>query len=68
VPVQFPDFVINASPIAVPFQIPVTMVPRVVRFVEPAHVERAVFSTLFKPRVVLRFAVEVPAREPVPFA
>ncbi len=37
----------------VPFQTPVEMVPRVVRFVEPAQVERAVFSTLPRPTLAL---------------
>ena len=36
------------SPMAVPFQTPVAIVPKVVILVEPVHVERAVFSTLFK--------------------
>jgi hypothetical protein len=53
---------------AVPFQVPEVMVPKVVMFVEPAQVERAVFSTLFKERVALRLAVEVPASVPVPEA
>ena len=34
---------------AVPFHVPVAMVPRVVIFEEPAQVERAVFSTLLNP-------------------
>ena len=32
---------------ALPFQTPVEIVPRVVILLEPAHVETAVFSTLF---------------------
>lgn len=52
----------------VPFHVPLVMLPRVAILVEPVHVERAVFSTLLSPSVVFRFAVDVPAREPVPFA
>ena len=55
-------------PIAVPFQTPVPIVPSVVRLVEPAHVESAVFSTLPRASVALRFAVVVPASVPVPDA
>ena len=44
------------------------IVPSVMRLVDPAQVERAVFSTLFKARVVLRFEVDVPASVPVPEA
>ena len=44
------------------------MVPRVVIFVVPAQVERAVFSTLLRAREVFRFAVVVPAKVPVPLA
>jgi hypothetical protein len=44
------------------------VLPRVVKFVEPAQVERAVFSTLFNPSVVFKFAVEVPESDPVPLA
>ena len=58
----------SATAMSVPFQTPVAMVPSVVRFVEPAQVESAVFSTRFKARVVLRFAVEVPARVVAPEA
>jgi hypothetical protein len=38
---------------AVPCQVPVVMVPRVVRFVEPVQVVRAVFSTLDRPTAAL---------------
>ena len=54
--------------IVVPPQVPEVIVPSVVKFAEPAQVDRAVFSTLFKARVVLRFGVLVPARVPVPEA
>jgi hypothetical protein len=49
-------------------QVPEVIVPKVARFAEPAQVERAVFSTLFKARVALRLAVVVPAKVPVPEA
>jgi len=35
--------------IEVPFQVPLVIMPRVVRLVEPAQVERVVFSTLASP-------------------
>ena len=35
----------SATAIAVPFQVPVPIVPKVVTFVEPTHVDKAVFST-----------------------
>jgi hypothetical protein len=68
VPVQFPVLVIKASPIAVPFHTPEVIVPKVMRLVPPAHVDRAVFSTLFNAKEFFKFAVVVPASDPVPFA
>ena len=56
-----------ATAIVVPFQTPVPIVPSVVKFVEPAQVVRAVFSTLFKARVALRLAVVVEVIADVPF-
>lgn len=47
---------------------PEARAPTVVMFELPAQVERAVFSTLLRARVVLRFAVVVPASVPVPEA
>jgi len=44
------------------------MMPSVARFVLPPHVESAVFSTLLSASVVLRLAVDVPARVPAPDA
>jgi hypothetical protein len=41
------------APIAVPFQVPVPTVPSVVMLVEPAQVDRAVFSTLARPTLLL---------------
>ena len=38
---------------AVPFHVPVTIVPRVARFMLPAHVDKAVFSTRESPNVDL---------------
>ena|SRR5438445_33597 len=72
--VKFPTTVDEAPAMKAPPRVesPVTerepRVPNVVRLEEPAQVERAVFSTLFRARVVFRFAVEVPEREPVPLA
>lgn len=42
-----------AIAIAVPVHVPVVIVPRVVRFVLPAQVDRAVFSTLPNPTLDL---------------
>ncbi len=42
--------------------------PRVMMLVDPAQVDSAVFSTLFRARLLLRLAVVVPARVPVPDA
>ncbi|MEN9342049.1 MAG: hypothetical protein RIQ54_305 [Candidatus Parcubacteria bacterium] len=50
----------NPIPIALPFQIPVPIVPSVVIFELPAHVDNAVFSTLPNPKFVR--AVEVLVR------
>ena len=44
-----------ASDSFVPFHVPVPIVPSVVKFVEPAQVLRAVFSTLSNERSVLKF-------------
>ncbi len=41
------------TPTAVPDHVPVVIVPRVVIFVVPAHVESAVFSTADRPTSVL---------------
>ena len=54
--------------IAVAFHVPDPIVPSVVRFVDPAHVDSAVFSTLSSARVAFKFAVVVPASVPVPEA
>ena len=51
-----------------PLQVPAVTVPKVTRLVEPAQVDKAVFSTLFKAKVVLRLAVEVPAKVAAPEA
>ena len=56
-----------AAAIVVPFQVPLVIVPSVVRLVEPAQVERAVFSTLFKSMEALRLVVVVLVIAPVPF-
>ena len=44
-----------------PFHVPVVTVPRLTIFVDPDHVDSAVFSTLFKDNEDFRFKVEVPA-------
>ncbi len=66
-PFKMPDKVVEPVPplfteIVVPPQTPVAIVPRVVIFVEPTQVDKAVFSTLFKAIEVLRLAVDVAER------
>ena len=51
-----------ATATAVPCQVPAVIVPSVVRFVLPAQVDTAVFSTLPRPRLVR--AVEALAKSP----
>lgn len=55
-----------ATAISVPLQAPAAIVPTVVMFVVPAHVERAVFSTLFKERTVFVVAALSTSGAPVP--
>ena len=57
----------EVAAMVVPFQVPLVIVPRVVRFAEPAQVESAVFSTLFKSMEALRLVVVVLVIAPVPF-
>ena len=57
---QVPADDIQVSPIAVPFQVPVPIVPKVVIFAEPANVEIAVFSTLSKLKAVFNSPYEIP--------
>ena len=52
---------IYPSAIAVPFHVPVATLPKVVIFAVPAHVDTAVFSTLFKERSVLTSVVFLPS-------
>jgi hypothetical protein len=56
------------TPMVFALQVPVVTVPKVMRFVEPAQVESAVFSTLFNASVDFKLAVDVPESDPVPLA
>lgn len=55
-----------ATAIVVPLQVPVEIVPSVVMFVDPAQVDKAVFSTLLKPTSVLVTVSQAGAADTVP--
>ena len=54
------------SAMSVPCQVPVVIVPRVVILLEPAHVETAVFSTLFNVKSLFSSLADRPSKV-VPF-
>jgi hypothetical protein len=57
-----------ATPMVLPFHVPEVIVPSVVMLLDPAQVDRAVFSTLFSASDAFRFAVLVPASVVAPEA